>query len=56
MEIQISNTSIFFTSEATGSRTQKPQTAAVKAVRQCAQNQKLKILTNVLHLGLVEID
>ena len=31
-----------FTSEAAGSRTQKPRTAAVKAVRQCAQNQKHK--------------
>ena len=37
---------LIFTSEAAGSRTQKPRTAAVKAVRQCAQTQKLKIPTN----------
>ena len=37
---------MIFTSEAAGSRTQKPRAAAVKAVRQCAQNQKLKIPTN----------
>ena len=32
---------LIFASEAAGSRTQMPRT--VKAVRQCAQNQKLKI-------------
>ena len=31
---------LIFTSEAAGLRTQKPLTAAVKAVRLCAQNQK----------------
>ena len=43
--ITVSRT-MLFTSEAGGSRTQKTRIAAVNAVRQCAHNQKLKILTN----------
>ena len=41
-DIKAINT-IMFISEATGSRTQRPEIAAVKAVRQYAHNQKLKI-------------
>ena len=47
-ELEVSDilSPLIFTSEAAGSRTQTPRIAAVKAVRQCAQNQKLKIPTN----------
>ena len=38
---------LIFTSEAGGSRTKKPLTAAVKIVHQCPQYQKQRILTNI---------